>query len=213
MNGIAKTIIGLAFIFLLVGCNDEKNVHDKISEHLEATVEIEKTFEEHQQKIVELEKEDEKLYNEMISLGSNDFEKVVALAEEAIAKLDERYEQVKLEKQSLEESKAEFEKIEPLLEEISDEKELERVEKLYETMMNRYEAYNKVYDSYSESIQLTKELYSLFQEEEFNENKVYSLITTVNELYEEVLEANEHFNTETVLYNNLKQEYYESLHE
>ena len=213
MNEIGKILIGLALILVLVGCNKEDNIHEKISEHLEATVEIEKTFEEHQQKIIDLEKEDEKLYNEIISLGSDDFEKVVTLAEEAITKLDERYEEVKLEKQSLEESKKEFEKIKPLMENITEEDELEQVEKMYDTMMSRYEAYNKVYDSYSESIQMTKELYTLFKEEQFDENKVYSLLTTVNDLYEEVLEANEEFNMKTTLYNKLKQEYYESLKE
>lgn len=213
MNEIGKILIGLALILVLVGCNKEDNIHEKISEHLEATVEIEKTFEEHQQKIIDLEKEDEKLYNEIISLGSDDYEKVVTLAEEAITKLDERYEEVKLEKQSLEESKAEFEKIKPLMENITEEDELEQVEKMYDTMMSRYEAYNKVYDSYSESIQMTKELYTLFKEEQFDENKVYSLLTTVNDLYEEVLEANEEFNMKTTLYNKLKQEYYESLKE
>lgn len=213
MNGIGKILIGLALILVLVGCNKEDNIHEKISEHLEATVEIEKTFEEHQQKIIDLEKEDEKLYNEIISLGSDDYEKVVTLAEEAITKLDERYEEVKLEKQSLEESKKEFEKIKPLMENITEEDELEQVEKMYDTMMSRYEAYNKVYDSYSESIQMTKELYTLFKEEQFDENKVYSLLTTVNDLYEEVLEANEEFNMKTTLYNKLKQEYYESLKE
>lgn len=213
MNEIGKILIGLALILVLVGCNKEDNIHEKISEHLEATVEIEKTFEEHQQKIIDLEKEDEKLYNEIISLGSDDYEKVVTLAEEAITKLDERYEEVKLEKQSLEESKKEFEKIKPLMENITEEDELEQVEKMYDTMMSRYEAYNKVYDSYSESIQMTKELYTLFKEEQFDENKVYSLLTTVNDLYEEVLEANEEFNMKTTLYNKLKQEYYESLKE
>lgn len=213
MNEIGKILIGLALILVLVGCNKEDNIHEKISEHLEATVEIEKTFEEHQQKIIDLEKEDEKLYNEIISLGSDDYEKVVTLAEEAITKLDERYEEVKLEKQSLEESKKEFEKIKPLMENITEEDELEQVEKMYDTMMSRYEAYNKVYDSYSESIQMTKELYTLFKEEQFDENKVYSLLITVNDLYEEVLEANEEFNMKTTLYNKLKQEYYESLKE
>lgn len=213
MNEIGKILMGLALILVLVGCNKEDNIHEKISEHLEATVEIEKTFEEHQQKIIDLEKEDEKLYNEIISLGSDDYEKVVTLAEEAITKLDERYEEVKLEKQSLEESKKEFEKIKPLMENITEEDELEQVEKMYDTMMSRYEAYNKVYDSYSESIQMTKELYTLFKEEQFDENKVYSLLTTVNDLYEEVLEANEEFNMKTTLYNKLKQEYYESLKE
>lgn len=211
MKGVRKYFIGLAIIFVMVGCNTEENVHDQISEHLEATVEIEKTFEEQQQKIIELEKEDEKIYNEMVSLGTEDFDKVVQLAEEAIAKLDERYEQVKLEKESLEESRAEFEKIEPLMEKITDKEELERVEKMYETMMDRYDTYHKVYESYSQSIQMTKELYTLFQEEQLDENKLYTLITAVNDLYEEVLAANEQFNVKTTLYNNIKQEYYESL--
>lgn len=208
-----QAMITMFIFFILVACNNEENVMDKVSEHIEATVEIEAAFEENQEKIYELEKEDEKIYNEIIGLGTEDYEKVVELSTEAMDLLEERMEYVKLEKESLDESRIEFEQIAPLIDKISDPEEKEQAEKMYETMINRYDAYEVVYGNYAESIELTKSLYSLFQQEEFKENEVYAVIANVNDSYDEVLKANETFNKETVLYNSLKEEYYEMVSE
>lgn len=203
---------GIAFIiiicFFITACG-QAGVSEEIHQHLEETVQIEKEFETNQEKIFVLEQEDEEIYNEIIALGSEDVEKVKELSDQAIDLLEERLKYIDLEKTSLEESKVEFEKIGPLMEDIDDEDQKEQIEKMYETMMNRYEAYDDVFDTYSESINLTKELYELLQSEELKENEVYSIIANVNDSYDEVLEANEQFNKETVLYNNFKKEYYE----
>lgn len=212
MKQFKKILIGLAFILLLAACSKD-NVHQEIKTYLEATVDIEKSFEEYQESIYELEKQDEEIYNEIIRLGSNEYEEVVSLAKEAVTLLDERHELVKLEKESLEASRTEFENIKGLMDKISNEDELEHTEKMYETMINRYDAYDEVYDKYVTSIQLTKELYTLLQEENLKENELYTLISTVNESYEDVIKANEKFNKETVLYNQLKQTYYELVSE
>src|SRR5699024_4531618 len=140
-------MIGLAVTFVLVACSED-DVHEEISTHLETTVEIERTFEEHQENIFALEKEDEDIYNEIISLGTNDYERVVSLTEQAIDLLEKREEEIKLEKASLTESREEFEQIEDLLDDITDADEQQQTEKLYETMMNRYQAYDEVYERY-----------------------------------------------------------------
>src|SRR5690625_3527001 len=180
--------MSLLICILFTACNKE-DVTEQINEHLEETVQIEQDFEGHQEKIFELEKEDAELYEEIISLGLDDLEKVQQLTDRAIDLLDERFEYVKLEKTSLEKSKTEFEKIEPLIDEINNENQKNQTKKMYDTMMKRYKAHEEVYESYSASINLTKELYKLFQQEEFKEKEVYSVITNVNDSYDNVLEA------------------------
>ena len=204
------------FVFtmlLFISACGEEDVTEEINAYLEETIEIEKEFEASQEKVFELEKEDEELYKEIIGLGSDDHEKVQTLADQAIDLLDKRSEYLKMEKTSLEDSKATFENIEPLIEKITDEEQQELTKKMYDTMINRYDSYEEVYKNYTDSIRLTKELYTLFKEEDFNQNQVYSVIENVNDSYEDVLEANESFNKETVLYNELKQEYYDMFQE
>lgn len=204
------------FVFtmlLFISACGEEDVTEEINAYLEETIDIEKEFEASQEKVFELEKEDEELYKEIIGLGSDDHEKVQTLADQAIDLLDKRSEYLKMEKTSLEDSKATFENIEPLIEKITDEEQQELTKKMYDTMINRYDSYEEVYKNYTDSIRLTKELYTLFKEEDFNQNQVYSVIENVNDSYEDVLEANESFNKETVLYNELKQEYYDMFQE
>ena len=200
-------------MLLFISACGEEDVTEEINAYLEETIEIEKEFEASQEKVFELEKEDEELYKEIIGLGSDDHEKVQTLADQAIDLLDKRSEYLKMEKTSLEDSKATFENIEPLIEKITDEEQQELTKKMYDTMINRYDSYEEVYKNYTDSIRLTKELYTLFKEEDFNQNQVYSVIENVNDSYEDVLEANESFNKETVLYNELKQEYYDMFQE
>lgn len=204
------------FVFtmlLFISACGEEDVTEEINAYLEETIDIEKEFEASQEKVFELEKEDEELYKEIIGLGSDDHEKVQTLANQAIDLLDKRSEYLKMEKTSLEDSKATFENIEPLIEKITDEEQQELTRKMYDTMINRYDSYEEVYKNYTDSIRLTKELYTLFKEEDFNQNQVYSVIENVNDSYEDVLESNESFNKETVLYNELKQEYYDMFQE
>ncbi len=200
-------------MLLFISACGEEDVTEEINAYLEETIDIEKEFEASQEKVFELEKEDEELYKEIIGLGSDDHEKVQTLANQAIDLLDKRSEYLKMEKTSLEDSKATFENIEPLIEKITDEEQQELTRKMYDTMINRYDSYEEVYKNYTDSIRLTKELYTLFKEEDFNQNQVYSVIENVNDSYEDVLESNESFNKETVLYNELKQEYYDMFQE
>ncbi|MEI3611037.1 YkyA family protein [Pseudogracilibacillus sp. SO30301A] len=208
MDKRLKSMFIFTMLLFISACGEE-DVTEEINAYLEETINIEKEFEASQEKVFELEKEDEELYKEIIGLGSDDHEKVQTLADQAIDLLDKRLEYLEMEKASLEDSRATFENIEPLIEKITDEEQQELTRKMYDTMINRYDSYEEVYKNYTDSIRLTKELYTLFKEEEFNQNRVYSIIENVNDSYEDVLDANESFNKETVLYNELKQEYYD----
>lgn len=212
MDKLLKSMFVFTMLLFISACGEE-DVTEEINAYLEETIDIEKEFEASQEKVFELEKEDEELYKEIIGLGSDDHEKVQTLANQAIDLLDKRSEYLKMEKTSLEDSKATFENIEPLIEKITDEEQQELTRKMYDTMINRYDSYEEVYKNYTDSIRLTKELYTLFKEEDFNQNQVYSVIENVNDSYEDVLESNESFNKETVLYNELKQEYYDMFQE
>lgn len=200
-------ILVLIALITVVGCSSQ-SPEEKIVQHLEETIVLEKTFEEEQEKINSLELKDEELYNEIIQLDMDQYDKIVELADQAITYLDEREEHLQVEKESIELSKDEFLKIEKEIDKLTGENK-EYGEKLFTAMTERFAAYDNVYDSYSESIELTKKLYQLLQEEEVDKQEVTSLITKVNNSYEAVFEANDEFNSKTDNYNELKKKFYQ----
>lgn len=184
---------------------------DEIYTYLEETVTIEKSFDEIQTEINVLEQQDDELYNEIIQLEMEEHDKVVELSTEAIELLEQRFDLLEKEKDILTKSKIAFDNIEALLGGLTDEEIVSRADKLFDTMMERYAAYDLVYDVYQGSLLLTKDLYVLFQEEVYDEETMLSLISDINESYDAVLDANEIFNETTILYNGLKKEFYDYL--
>lgn len=201
-------LLSTFIILFIVGCNGQ-STEEKIFNHLEETIVLEQSFEEEQKKINELELKDQELYEEIIQLDLDDFEKIVTLSEEAIEYLDEREEYLQNEKESIEASKDEFLKIEQLIDKLSEENLKKQGEAMYESMINRFNAYDDVYETYSSSIENTKKLYESLQDEDIDEKEIVSLITKVNDSYELVFEANDLFNEETEQYNDHKQKFYE----
>lgn len=210
---IHVSVIILLSIFITACNKNEDSVTEEINEHIEDTVEIELQFEESQEKISKLEEEDEEIYEEIIQLGSEDYDEIVELSEQAVKLLEERTEIVELEKESIEAAKEEFIKIEPLIEEVDNDGQKDNIQKMYDSMIARYDSYDDVYDNYMNSVRLTKELYVLLKDEEFQENEVYGLISDVNDSYDDVADAFETFNKETSSFNHLKQIYYEDVTE
>lgn len=204
-----RTIFLILFMFMItaiIGCNRQTPA-EKIVNHLEQTIVLEQTFEEEQKKINELELKDQELYEEIITLDLEEFEKIVSLSTEAIEYLDERFDHLQIEKESIEASEKEFLKIEPLIKELTDEQK-EYGEAMFAAMKSRFNAYDDVYESYELSIKQTKKLYESLQNKEIDEKDIVSLITKVNDSYELVFEANDLFNEKTEQYNDHKQKFY-----
>lgn len=194
-----------AFLFL-AGCGN--NPETQIYDHLEAAVQLEDGFQEQQDKITNLEKQEQDLYNQIIELGIDELDKIKGLAQEAIASIDERTEKVKLEKSSVDQSREEFEKTKEFMDEIKDDSVKKKAEALYDTMEERYDAYDQLNQAYNESLTLEKELYELLQQEDLEQESLEAQIEKLNLKYQEVMEDNDLFNKLTTEYNELKKEFY-----
>lgn len=211
MKKVWKPMFILFTIMMISGCSNDKKILMKVHELLEQTVEIEEELKQNEKKMIVLEQKDEKLYDEIINLGTDNHDEITELSKEAIELLDDRLKYLELEKSILIESRETFAEIEPLINKIKKDEQREQLEKMTQTMMRRYEEYGNVYDHYTNSIQLTKEMYAQFQKESILWSELYEIFDIVNESYEKTLQANELFNEETVLYNQLKEEYYKTL--
>lgn len=203
--------IWMMFSIVLLGCQQNDEAVENIYDHLTATVIIEEDFEIYQEKINELESKEHDLYNKIIALGDDEKAEIKELTDEALHILDEKVSYIQLIKETLNESREEFEKIEPFIDQINDETQFDYVSKMFQSMTKRYSSYDDVYNSYVDSVRLTNELYEGFSSEDFTASDIYTLIGNINDSYESIMEANEKFNQETILYNSLKEDFYHLL--
>lgn len=196
----------LFFIFLLSGCGE--NPAETIYEHLEKAVVLEEMFKEQQAPLVEAEQKEHEIYEQIISLGIDEFDEIVRLSQEALIYVNKRYEMIDKEKSSIEAGYNEFNKITSEHLEKLDEEVVEAFNKLKETMDNRYKAYQTLYQNYKNALDLDKQLYEMLQQEDLTMEALQAHIDKINASYEEVLAAKEEFNQYTEQYNELKEEFY-----
>lgn len=196
-------------IIILSACNGTAT-SDQVYNHLEKAVELEQAFEKQQNQIVELEQEEQEIYSEIIDLSMEEFDQIEDLADQALDNIETRKEKIELEKESIDASKEEFSNIEDMIADLEEDATSEKADQMYSTMMERYDAYNKLHDSYSESLTLEEELYTMLQQEDLEQETLSEHITKLNEGYQSVIESNETFNQLTTDYNVLKEEFYQT---
>lgn len=209
-----NTIFRAAFItstilIFLTGCfgpSPQENIYAT----LENVVTLENQFKAQQDPLLELEKKETALYNEIMGLGMQEFEKVVALSKEAITHVENRKMKIEAEYESIMDSKKEFEKVSDEIENIDDEKLTRKAKELQSTMNNRYDTYEDLYQAYKLSSSLDKELYTILQKKELTIEELEAQIKKINDSYKKVMEQNEKFNQLTEEYNKLKIDFYEA---
>lgn len=201
-------LLFLLGIVILTGCT--KSPAEKIYETLEAVVAEEQVFEEQQDPLVELEAKENKLYNEILTLGLKELDKIVELSEEASIITEQRKELIEKERDSIQASKKTFQSIRPLIEKLDNEEARKLADELYETMMKRYEQHEELYANYIKGIELDNELYTLLQKEDLSYEELEEQVGKINDAYNIVRAANEKFNEETKKYNEIKPEFYEA---
>lgn len=205
---IKRTCLLLVCVLFLSACmsqSAEENIYNK----LEKVVELESAFKDQQQPLVELEKKESELYNEIMSLGMKEFEKVVELSKEALSVVEDREAKMKAEYESIMSSKKEFNTVNEEFEKIEDEKLAKKAKELKDTMSERYKSYDQLFNNYKSSIALDKELYKMLQNDNLTIEELESQINKINESYKNVIEQNEEFNSLTEEYNKLKLQFYE----
>lgn len=206
-TGICMAILLLASLFLS-GCLNQETPAEQMYTVLEDVVAAEKVFEEQQSPLVELEKQEQELYDQIIALSMKEFNEIQKLSDKAITSANQREEHMKEEKQSIDASKEEFQKVPEIIEEMEDEKLKDKAQQLYDIMMERYELHNDLYSQYTDALSNDKKLYELFKTEDLTLEQLEEQITVINESYEKVLAANKKFNEKTAAYNETKLSFY-----
>ncbi|QED47374.1 YkyA family protein [Cytobacillus dafuensis] len=198
----------IAGAVFLTGCLKQQTPVEKMYEVLENVVASEEAFEAQQVPLVELEKKEKEIYDKIISLGMKQFEEITKLSNEASAIVDQRKKHIEKEEESIRASEKEFKELKPIIKDLKNPSLKEKSLQLYETMTERYKIHDELYLDYSKAIELDKELYAMFKNENIQLDQLEDQITKINEEYGKVLEANEKFNDKTKQYNEMKLSFY-----
>ncbi|RCW63386.1 YkyA family protein [Saliterribacillus persicus] len=189
--------------------NEDINIKEEIYTHLEESVILEEAFAEQQEPLILLEEEEARLYEEIINSSINELDAAIEKAKEAIMLTDERESMVKIETQSIDAAKLEFDKIEPLIQDIENVAARRKAEDMYNVMQERYDAYYMLNEVYHESILQDRKLYELLLKEDLTEQELTNQVDNVNSQYDTVTDFNRLFNEKTDNYNYLKSQFYE----
>lgn len=200
--------IGLSLVLFLSACGGQSS-EEKVYDHLEEAVQLETDFASQQAIITDLEKQEKEIFGQVIELEMKDFDKIKELAQDALEINEERSKEIDVEKESIDASRDEFEKTMSNIEEIEDEAVQNKAQEMYDVMIDRYEAYNSIYEAYAQSLEEEETLYTMFQDEEITQEEYTEQTTKVNGSYEVILEENEVFNNDTSEFNELKKEFYD----
>jgi hypothetical protein len=205
----------LVFLFffgtlVLSGCLNRQTPAEEMFDKLEEVVQIEKNFEAQQAPLVELEKKEKEIYQSIIDLNMQEYDEVVRLADEAISITEKRKEHIDIERESMQESKVEFETVPDIINEIDEEELKDQATELYNLMQDRYKIHEALYNAYSEGLVNDTKLYNLLKEQELTIDELGEQIKIVNAAYEEVIDLNNQFNEVTEQYNQKKLEFYEA---
>lgn len=190
---------------ILTACGGEEPA-EFIYEHLEEAVQIEHSVADKQGPLTEAEELEHEWYEEMLALSDED--EIQELSQQAIESAEERRTLMNDEKVIIEEAYEEFQQSKEFITELDEEVATHAVQ-LVQTMEERYELYEQLFNKYNETIELDIELYELIAQEDLTVEELQEQHDLVNEAYEEINELNNNFNEKTVQYNEEKREFYE----
>ncbi|MCA1029894.1 YkyA family protein [Bacillus timonensis] len=200
----------LLLIALLTACNNGPTPQDEIYNTLENVVTKEEQFEAQQDPLVQLEQQEKEIYDQIITLGMKEFDQIVTLSKQAISLVEEREALVKLENESIQASKKEFDNVHASVEKLENDTLKKEANDLVSLMNSRYESYEKLYTLYTEAIALDKQLYQMFQKEDLSIDELEEQINKINESYTNVMTENDTFNKLTENYNKAKMAFYKN---
>lgn len=208
MRKIILFILITAVLFLAACSGD--SVTNTMYEHLEKSVELEEPFIESQQQLISLDSKEQEIYGQLIELSADEMDKVNELADEAITTINDRKEILAEELTIMSEANEEFSNVKELVEKLKEDDQIEKAEKLVDTMEKRYATFKELNEISVSSLDENEKLYQLFKNEELSEEELKEQITAVNEVYDQETELSNNFNQLTEQYNQEKREFYET---
>ncbi|MGG3654911.1 YkyA family protein [Bacillus pseudomycoides] len=200
-------LVGALSVGLLSGCFGEKP-EENLFVAFENAVKQEKSLFEDAKKLETLEKQGQELYAQIIKEGKEHNEAVAPKLDQAVLNVGEREKILKNEKDALEKAQKETNSVQSNVEKIEDKKIQKQAKKVEEAYKNRYDAFQKMNESYVKSMAIEKELYAKLKVKETKLKEIGEKVKAVNQLTEEMQKEKEKFNGYTKEYNEGKLAFY-----
>ncbi|PEE36816.1 YkyA family protein [Bacillus pseudomycoides] len=200
-------LVGALSVGLLSGCFGEKP-EENLFVAFENAAKQEKSLFEDAKKLETLEKQGQELYAQIIKEGKEHNEAVAQKLDQAVSNVGEREKILKNEKDALEKAQKETNSVQSNVEKIEDKKIQKQAKKVEEAYKNRYDAFQKMNESYMKSMAIEKELYAKLKVKETKLKEIGEKVKAVNQLTEEMQKEKEKFNGYTKEYNEGKLAFY-----
>ncbi|PHE52940.1 YkyA family protein [Bacillus pseudomycoides] len=200
-------LVGALLVGLLSGCFGEKP-EENLFVAFENAAKQEKSLFEDAKKLETLEKQGQELYAQIIKEGKEHNEAVAQKLDQAVLNVGEREKILKNEKDALEKAQKETNSVQSNVEKIEDKKIQKQAKKVEESYKNRYDAFQKMNESYVKSMAIEKELYGKLKVKETKLKEIGEKVKAVNQLTEEMQKEKEKFNGYTKEYNEGKLAFY-----
>ncbi|PDY45656.1 YkyA family protein [Bacillus pseudomycoides] len=200
-------LVGALSVGLLSGCFGEKP-EENLFVAFENAAKQEKSLFEDAKKLETLEKQGQELYAQIIKEGKDHNEAVAQKLDQAVSNVGEREKILKNEKDALEKAQKETNSVQSNVEKIEDKKIQKQAKKVEEAYKNRYDAFQKMNESYVKSMAIEKELYAKLKVKETKLKEIGEKVKAVNQLTEEMQKEKEKFNGYTKEYNEGKLAFY-----
>ncbi|PGC32818.1 hypothetical protein COM11_04700 [Bacillus pseudomycoides] len=200
-------LVGALSVGLLSGCFGEKP-EENLFVAFENAAKQEKSLFEDAKKLETLEKQGQELYAQIIKEGKEHNEAVAQKLDQAVSNVGEREKILKNEKDALEKAQKETNSVQSNVEKIEDKKIQKQAKKVEEAYKNRYDAFQKMNESYVKSMAIEKELYAKLKVKETKLKEIGEKVKAVNQLTEEMQKEKEKFNGYTKEYNEGKLAFY-----
>ncbi|WP_353855912.1 YkyA family protein [Bacillus sp. Bos-x628] len=205
----SATLAGICTL-LLAGCGGQSPLHD-MQEAMTKMSEKEKAFQTAQGNLQSYEKKEQQLYTKMIQTKKDQLKTVSSLSDQALASANKRAEQLKTEKDSMDQSKQEFQSVKESAERIKDAAVREKANKTVSSMEKRYASYEQLYREYQKALKQDQNLYRSLKRKDLGYQELKSKLKAVNRTYSKVRKESKKFNQYTHQLNEHKQALYKAV--
>jgi len=210
-----KIVIGtiLSTSLWLSACSLGTSAQDQLTNNLTKVYEEEQGYRDAQKEMPELEKKEQSTFNAVMEMTQEQKEEVAAKATELNASVQDRLELLEKENESIQAAFSSMSSFDGLIEDTKEKDVKKSLTSLKDSMEERYEAHEVVYDEYQNLTSLQTELYNMLPEEETEQAHLQEQVAKVNAQNELVQSAIDAFNEATKKVNETKKSVYDLLNE
>lgn len=210
-NIVIGTILSTSL--LVSACSMGTSTQEQLTNNLTKVFEEEKGYRDAQNELPELEKSEQTTFNSVMEMTQEQKEEVAAKAAELTASVNDRLALLEKENDSIQAASSSLSTFDGLIKEV-DEKDVKKsLTSLKDSMEERYEAHDIIYNEYQKLTSLQTELYEMLTDEETEQAQLQEQVAKVNAQNEIVQSAIDAFNESTKKVNETKTTVYDLMNE